>query len=875
MLLIALAVLPLAGTAWFAAQELGRTSDARAESAQLAQRTVEVVDATRLGWSVLDERNWVLVSRGVEEIGVSNELMTSITGIDAQAELSEARADVDRLAAALGDPGVVDSIAAARSGRDPFGNAGERYLQIEQDLTVRNEEVMHELLEGAGDISDGGGLVVSLHILEYAADASESVSLQLMNYFGTQFAGPNESNVGDLVAQQALYDRALAGLASSVQPTTSTASALASLEDSLDVESFRAELTTLAGGESSAGETQAGLTSAAVFSNLDHVVSVFRSGTLAAAAHFELVEAAADDVIAASEAVTVSTSGAATRAGWMFGTFAVASLAFALALGGFIMWPLRRLADRAGRLRDGHFVAAAPMRGPREILEVAAAIDEATVHLDLAARQANALADGRLDHPALSEPAPGELGASLQLAVRTLARSLDESEEFQRRLEHEATHDGLTSLPNRTASLEMLGRGLARTRRNAAKLAVMFVDLDGFKGVNDSHGHLVGDSVLRAVARRLLDSVREGDHVGRLGGDEFLVIAEPVSDVEEAVTVARRIIALMSEPIVAGGIRVGIDASIGIAIAHESSDLTADELLRDADVAVYKAKALGRGRIELCDDDLRSEILGNEQLDRALRTALDDDQFELHYQPTVDRDGTSTVSLEALLRWQRPGHGLVPPGQFIEFAERTDLIIEIDKWVLRRAARQLLEWDDDPEMASVPVSVNISGRHFATNQLARNILGPLQEFGVEPSRMMIEVTESALLGDLHTARDKLHLLQEAGIRVAIDDFGTGYTSLAYLRALPVDILKIDGSFITDDTAESLIKLIIDTGHFLGATITAEWVETQAQRDRLVRLGCDRLQGFHFARPQPPSSFGSRATPSSLPVEATHSPELSA
>jgi diguanylate cyclase (GGDEF)-like protein len=856
LLLIALAVLPLAGTAWFAAREVGRTSEARAESERMAERTEEVVEATRLGSAILDERNWVLVARGIEEIGVPNALVTNITGIDPEDELRAARADVDRLAAAHGRSSITESIAAARIEPESMANAGDGFLEIEQELAVRNEAVLHELSVSAGDVSGGGDLVASLHILEYASEASESVSLQLVNYFATQFTGPGlyNADLGDLAAQQALHEQAMASLTDSVQIDTSTASVLASLQASAAAGVFLNEVSGLVETTTSAGSERAELTSEAVFADLDHVVGMFRSGTESAAMHFDLVEAAADDVIAASDEVRDATSGAATRAGWMFGVFAVASLAFAFALGGFILWPLRRLAERAGRLRDEDFVAGAPMRGPREVLQVAAAIDEATVHLDLAARQANALAEGQLDHPALSEPAPGALGSSLQLAVRTLARSLDESEEFQQRLEHQATHDGLTSLPNRTASLDMLGRGLARTRRNDSKLAVMFVDLDGFKGVNDSHGHLVGDSVLRAVARRLVDSVREGDHVGRLGGDEFLVIGEPITDVKGALAVARRIIALMSEPIVVGDIQVEIDASIGIAITDGSSDLTPDELLRDADVAVYKAKALGRGRIELCDEALKSEILGNEQLDRALRTALSDDEFTLHYQPTVDREDGSIVSVEALVRWQRPGHGLVAPGQFIPFAERSDLIIDIDKWVLRRAARQLHEWDGDAEMASVPISVNISARHFASNQLARNILGPLHELGIDPSRMMIELTESALLGDLHTAADKLLVLREAGIRVAIDDFGTGYTSLAYLRALPVDILKIDGSFIADATAESLIKLIIDTGHFLGVTITAEGVETEAQQDLLVRLGCDQLQGFHYARPQPPSDL---------------------
>jgi diguanylate cyclase (GGDEF)-like protein len=497
----------------------------------------------------------------------------------------------------------------------------------------------------------------------------------------------------------------------------------------------------------------------------------------------------------------------------------------------------------------------APVRGPREVRQVARAIDEAAAHIALAERQAHALAEGDLDHSALTESAPGHLGSSLQHAVRTLAQSMDEREEYRRRLAHEAAHDGLTALSNRNSSLGHLGQALERTRRNSASLAVMFVDLDGFKEINDTHGHLVGDAVLSEVAARLTASVREGDHVGRLGGDEFIIVAEPVAGVRESMAIASRVRDAISAPMQIGDLRIESDSSIGVAIAPHDSDLTPDEFLRDADLAVYKAKSLGTGCVELCDLALKKEALDGLELERALRQAILSNEFVLHYQPIVGRDQCEVLGMEALVRWDRPGHSLVAPTDFIPFAERSELIIDIDAWVIKQVAHRLSLWSTNDVMRDVPIAVNVSARHFAAERFVANILNPLRKHQVDPSRLIVEVTESALLSDLSLAAKKLQALRDAGITIALDDFGTGYTSLAYLRALPVDIIKIDRSFIADVEDESFVKLIIETGHLIGATITAEGVETEEQARRLLRLGCDRFQGYHFGKPRP-IHFGS-------------------
>ena len=541
------------------------------------------------------------------------------------------------------------------------------------------------------------------------------------------------------------------------------------------------------------------------------------------------------------------------------GGLALASIVVALAATRAIALPVRRLAGAARQIRDGDTKPEmVPDRGPTEVREAAQAINEAAAHLALAERQALALSEGDLDHESLRERASGKLGSSLQTAVSTLAASLQEREDFRLRMTHEATHDGLTQLPNRNASIAQLQRGLARTERGGHLLAVLFIDLDNFKDVNDLHGHHAGDMVLRTVAQRLAGAVRDGDHVGRLGGDEFLVIAEPVMNYDEALSIARRVQVDVTAPIQIDTVTVSISVSIGIAL----SDLCPGDssaLLRDADLAVYRAKNFGRGRIERCDEALRAEMAERADLEQALRVAVADNEFVLHYQPIVEPRTETTVGYEALIRWNRPGHGLISPVGFIPFAERSDLIIAIDKWVIRNVSRQIEAWEQEGRFTAIPVSINVSGRHLASPDFVANIVGPLDEHNVDPTRIIIEVTESSLLDDLTTAAIKLQNLRHRGVRTAIDDFGTGYTSLADLKSLPIDILKIDRSFTNDDSAASLVQLIINTGHLLGATVTAEGIETRSQATSIGDMGTDELQGFLYGYPQPASELRDTGT----------------
>lgn len=854
LMLIALAVVPVGGWAWTSSLELNRASTARAQAAEVSGAARQLVLSTSLPARLLDEWNWTGSVIGIRDLGFTTAQVKALTGLDVDANLAEAQARVDDLVSSLGLDSVAKDLERIRTEGGSMWLKELQYRQLHGTLAARSSGIFDDMWTVAGGIAGGEELVDTIQVLEAAAAARAKIAAQLSSYWGAQFVTGDttaQQAVAELIAQRAIYDEALGAVQVGAAADSSATTALADLLVLADVTQFNDAIDELiTAGQLSNTDTWP--PTGAV--DVDHLTAIFTSATKSSEAHAALVVGAANDVVAASEKVGLRASDETSAAKLLIVSMAAVALAFAIGLTYLIVSPLRRLAVAAGRLRDGEHDSSVRLRGPREVRQATEAINEAGAHLALVERQAKALGAGELDHPVLEETSPGALGASLQEAVRTLAASLTEREEFRRRLAHEAAHDPLTQIPNRKACLTELQRGLARTNRNHATLALMFLDLDGFKEINDRLGHQAGDIVLETTAQRLVSAVREGDHVGRLGGDEFIVIAEPVDGVAESMELAERLLDTVSEPIHVRSTLVSVDACIGVALAHET-DLTADELLRDADLAVYKAKTLGRGRVELCDDDLRIQMTRQADLERALSDAIRNDELTVHYQPTVAPITGATLAIEALVRWERPGHGLLLPIDFIPLAERSDLIVEIDRWVLEQVAGQVESWEsEDNELASVPIAVNIAGRHLGSEGLVANILDPLREHAVDPSRLILEVTENDLFSDLPDVAPKLHALRSAGVRVAIDDFGTGYTSLAHLRTLPVDILKIDHCFTSDGTAQALVKLIIDTGHLLGADITAEGVETSEQAELLTRLGSDALQGYLYGRPCPPDEL---------------------
>lgn len=871
VLLVAVAVLPLLGASMFALRELGQVAESRSQAASVRDQTGEVVALAELRVLLLDERNWMQISIGAEAVGIDHELVEKLTGVDLPARLSEARAVVDARVAALELDDLAAQLAALRGDNqelpplDRFLAQGRAYSDLEAMYSERTDALFDELTRDAGDADGGGDLVDAVRELQWSIEARQSVASLLTTYYATAFSTGDDRRAGVelLTAQRAIYQRSIADLSRAARAGSPVDQALDDVMSSPDQARFVLAVDEIIVDRLGVDDPEATAAELSVGQVLD-AGAVFEAGAATAVEHSTLVEAATAQIEAAGESLSAAASAATTRLWVMIASVAVASVLLAVVAARFVVAPLQRMAGIARFMRDGGDRPDGRASGPREVQIATEALNGALENLEVATRQARSLAAGELDAPVLHRPASGQLGTSLQEAVQTLASSLGEREEFRRRLAHEATHDGMTQLPNRTACLAHLTKGLARTARNGSSLAVLFVDLDGFKEVNDHHGHHAGDTVLRAVAQRLVTSVREGDHVGRLGGDEFLVIAEPVGDVADAVRLARRLVVAIAEPIDVDGTAVSVNACVGVAVAADDG-LDADELLRDADLAVYKAKQQGRGTIELCDEALRTELVERVNLEQSLADAIINDELELHYQPTIDPATGLVAEVEALVRWRRPGFGLIPPDEFIPQAERSDLINELDRWVVTRAVRQLDEWRNDPVLGDAAVAVNISGRHLMSDDLVDDILRPLDGRQVDPSRLVVEVTESALLDDLDNAAHKLQRLRDRGVRVAIDDFGTGYTSLAHLRTLPIDILKIDRSFTGDVSSESLVQLIIDTGHLLGVEITAEGVETGDQAVRLARMGSDTLQGFLYGRPCPPDELRAMLSETSLTI----------
>jgi diguanylate cyclase (GGDEF)-like protein len=445
-----------------------------------------------------------------------------------------------------------------------------------------------------------------------------------------------------------------------------------------------------------------------------------------------------------------------------------------------------------------------------------------------------------------------------------LVRNLEERVErrtadhrrLQEELAHQAFHDSLTGLANRALFKDRVEHALTRLQRRRRPLAVFFLDLDRFKAINDSFGHASGDALLIAVSRRLRDCVRAEDTVARLGGDEFAVLVENLAGDAEVRIVADRVKEAFRDPIVIDGRELAVAASIGIALSEAGAE-TADDLLRNADLAMYRAKAAGGGARQYIPE-MHAGMIERLELESDLRQALAREQLYLVYQPIVDLQTGRLSGAEALLRWQHPTRGVVSPADFIPVAESSGMIVPIGEWVLRQACRDARRWDEIPGGEALSVSVNLSGRQLQTSELPSVVPHALLEAGLAPGRLTLEMTESVLIDRSDEMLALLHELRRIGVRLAIDDFGTGYSSLSYLHRFPVDIVKVDRSFVESLTGEadeiSLAESIIRIGQGLRVTTVAEGIEDTTQLEALQRLGCDHGQGYYFARPMSAADF---------------------
>ena len=440
-------------------------------------------------------------------------------------------------------------------------------------------------------------------------------------------------------------------------------------------------------------------------------------------------------------------------------------------------------------------------------------------------------------------------------SLARLAEIAIDRKAFEDRLAHESVHDPLTGLPNRALLIDRVNVALARAHRSRDDIAVLFLDLDGFKIINDSLGHSAGDALLIALAERLSTAIRPGDTFARFGGDEFVVLCEDLSRHEGAaagIEIASRLLAALNEPFSYGGSEFFLRASIGIAIGGVDDDHSAD-LLRDADAAMYHAKELGKGRWAVFDDAMRDRAVSQHATFNALHRALERGELEVFYQPIIENARRKCVGAEALVRWNHPERGLIGPNEFVPLAEQSDLIVEIGEWVLSQTARYIAAWPQLP-VGSFTVSVNLSGRQLTLPDLAERVRLILEREGARPEALCFEITESMLMADTDAAIRGVEALRQLGCKLSIDDFGTGYSSLAYLKRFPVDLVKVDRSFVAglgenaEDTA--IVAAVVSMAHALGLQVVAEGVETEDQFAELGRLGCDFGQGYLFARPMP-------------------------
>jgi diguanylate cyclase (GGDEF)-like protein/PAS domain S-box-containing protein len=496
-------------------------------------------------------------------------------------------------------------------------------------------------------------------------------------------------------------------------------------------------------------------------------------------------------------------------------------------------------------LTDGVSIVTADLRGDARFLRAPAAGEGMTAGAGFVIR----LADRAWGVVFAFSPEPRSFTADelafLESVAKVIGRAIERSESEQT-IHHQALHDALTGIPNRTLLLDRLTLALERAIRTGTFVGVLYIDLDRFKDVNDTYGHPEGDALLVAVAEHLTAAIRPGDTVARVGGDEFAVVAETLAGPEEALALAERLLRELATPL---GTLTG--ASIGVAVRKGGA--SADDAMRDADTALYRAKASGRGRVELFDAEMRARMLDRLQTEADLRGALEREEFDLHYQPIVALADGSIAALEGLVRWRHPTRGMLPPGVFIGIAEETGAIIDLGRFVIARACADAARWNATrPDADPVLMTVNLSPVQLGDAGLPEFVATSLSASGIEPSQLGLEITETVVFSENPEHAARLLAIKRLGVRLLLDDYGTGYSSLSYIRRFPLDFLKLDRSFVSgvgqDETDTAIVVAVCELARALGLTVVAEGVESAEQLAALHAIGCEHVQGYYFARP---------------------------
>ena len=843
-----------------------QTRSGRTEEVQVQLR--RLTDLSLLRFSLSRERSLISTIDESGRIGVPVALADMALGTDVVGDLHRAAEQTDRYAAAVQTDETMQALlAAARLVRedkltgtgaiDPETSAAT-LRSVESAVRDRSQVELRLARTLADEVTGSGELRVAIAVLDESLRLHDAIEAQVIELFfalqadDLDAAERSRVNLARAQGQLEVSRRALADLLPLGAGALRSGGAGAAF-DTLERSDSFLELVSWFDRRVNQPTKVMGTELAA---HLWEMAPMFRLSEEVIGLDAKLIEAAIQDAIERSVDLSERARADTLRSLGLVCVAMVSSTVVVLLVVRALRRPLQRLEDQALHLLSGATLAEPlALDGPRELRTVTRAVNEFADNLAQIERQAEALARAALDDPSLDEPVTGTIGASLRAAFGRLGDAMGEQAAMRQRLAHDATHDPLTGLLNRAAALETASAALARASRSGTRAAVLFIDLDGFKQVNDLYGHGVGDAVLRLCVDRLRSASRAGDTVARLGGDEFLIVAEQLDDLSEAVALGERVVAAVGRPMVVDEVVISIGASVGVATGNRAEDV--ELIVADADLAVYQAKAAGKGQVEVYHPGMRNELSRRSALESDLRNALHDGSLELYFQPVTDADGRVVRSVEALLRWTRPGYGRVSPADFIPVAEASALINEIGRWVLRRAAVQLAEWRSDPALRQLRVAVNMSARHLLSRTFVHDVRLALEEADVPADRLIVEVTETALLTDLALAADHLRQLRAMGVGVALDDFGTGHTSFTQLKHLPIDSIKIDRSYIatlSDPAEEALTRIMTDIARVLGVEVVAEGVERDYQLDAIAEIGCGLAQGFLICPPLPPQEF---------------------
>ena len=838
-MLAALALGPLAALGWMTWLQVDQhRSNVRGLDA-IAEHAEQLGLLTDLEASVVEERLWAEVGARLAELGLSDQLVESATGFSVTGRVGASVSETDRSAEALGDPEVVALIGAWRESRDS-PSPEVPLSSLSRHVEQRRATAVTGIRSIPVPTTEDPLLAAFARAVELAAERRAVFGSIVTDYalMGIPQTGPFDADLSSLATRMADYSAYTAELVElgsrhglSVETSDDATNHLrsiieASIGDPALVDAMRRDLS-------------------------PDRISELRTVSLEAQRSAVHHTASLEDLTADLEGHLRATRAASLRTSIRTAALA-AMLAILVMLCGTVatIWfvrPLTEMETMAAAMLGGGSAEPVVPRGPREICTLGAVLDGANAHLALMEQQALAIASGRLDDEVLDTPPQSELGRSLRSAVGRLRAAAREAESRRAELDRIAHTDELTGLSNRRVIEACLRRRLGVHSRSAP-FAIVMIDLDDFKIVNDSYGHHIGDGFLIAVGQRLVRECPSGSVVARTGGDEFIAIVEE-RDPTDLAALSARIVTAMQDPMKIHRLTLQPSASVGTAIVR--APMTIDDAFRCADAALYEAKRAGRGRAVHFGGALEARVRRDKQIADALRTAVSSDGLHLLFQPIVNTGTGRVMGAEALLRWSL-GDGTIEPEEFLRVAEESDLVLEIDHWVLEAALGELARWKNDPWLRSLRMSVNISARQLQRGGLAARLGDLLLLHQVDPRNLVIELTEDGVVHDFDQAAAEVRAVRDIGIAVSIDDFGSGNASIGHLRALPVDVVKVDRSLIADldcSREAAFVRLIVETAHVLGMSVVVEGVETLEQLRILQdHIRPDALQGFVLGRP---------------------------